>query len=190
MEELQESSSFRPHRQQKQDQEPQITTHTYTLLRFSTCQILEENCEVSWYDIQPYELVELHSSFLPPTFAASLVSPMSIPSPLPDVVQSKFTQRKKPSPNLPILTALSRDTPISYIQPYWQGWVRVVQRIQATQTSDDPSPEDNDNGDWKRGERVEWKERWLVIHQGLINICMTPNVRRLVFFFIHPTNSI
>lgn len=185
--EEEESSSFRPYRQQKQDLEPQIATHTYTLLRFSTCQILEENCEVSWYDIQPHELVELHSSLLPPTFAASLLSPMSIPSPLPDIAQSKFTQKKKPSPTQPTLAALSRDTPTSYIQPYWQGWVRVVSRIQ---TSDDPSSEDYDNGDWKRGERVEWKERWLVIHEGLINVCMSPNVRYFVFFFIHPTNSI
>ena len=38
-----------PHRQQKQDQVPQTTTHTYTLLCFSTCQILEENCEITWY---------------------------------------------------------------------------------------------------------------------------------------------
>ena len=193
------SSSFRPHRQQ----EPQITTHTYTLFRFSTCQILEENCQVSWYDIQPHELVELHSSFLPPTFASSLVSPMSIPSSHPDIValrQTKSTQKKKASPitstdqgDLPIpsLTALSRQTPTLYIQPYWQGWVRalrVVSRIQTTPASDElphPSLEDNDkegNRDRKQGERIEWRERWVVIHDGVINICKTPNVRYFFFF--------
>ena len=195
------SSSFRPHRQQKEDQEPQITTHTYTLLRFSTCQILEENCEVSWYDIQPHELVELHSSFLPPTFTSSLLSPMSIPSPQPDIValsQSKSTQKKKASQithadlPLPSLTALSRDTPTLYIQPYWQGWVRVVQRIQTTLASNEPSVEDYDmegNMYRKRGERIEWRERWLVVHEGVISICKSPNVRYL-FFFIQPTHSI
>ena len=190
-------SSFHPHRQQKQDLKPQITTHTYTLFRFSTCQILEENCEVSWYDIQPHELVELHSSFLPPTFASSLLSPMSTPSDILPLTQTKATQKKKASPTdhgdhpLPSLTALPRDTPTSYIQPYWQGWVRalrVVSRTQTTPTSDEhphPSLEDNDregNGDRKRGERVEWRERWLVIHDGVINICMSPNVRYLFFF--------
>ena len=195
------SSSFRPHLQQKQEQEPQITTYAYTLLRFSTCQILEENCEVSWYDIQPHELVELHSSFLPPTFTSSLLSPMSIPSPEPDIValsQSKSAQKKKASPTvntdlpLPSLTALSRDTPSLYIQPYWQGWVRVVQRIQTTPGSNEPSFEDYDregNGDRKPGERIEWRERWLVIHEGVISICKSPNVRYL-FFFIQPTHSI
>lgn len=204
-------SSFRPHRQQKQDQEPQITTHTYTLFRFSTCQILEEDCQVSWYDIQPHELVELHSSFLPPTFASSLVSPMSIPSLPTDSValtQTKSAQKKKASPitltdqkgDLPIpsLTALLRHTPTLYIQPYWQGWVRalrVVSRIQTTPASDEPphpSLGDDDregNGDRKHGERIEWRERWVVIHDGVINICKSLNVRYL-FFFIQPTYSI
>ena len=196
------SSSFRPHRQQKQDQEPQITTHTYTLFRFSTCQILEENCQVSWYDIQPHELVELHSSFLPPTFASSLVSPMSMPSPQPDIValtQTKSSQKKKALPITPIdqgdlpipsFTALSRHTPTLYIRPYWQGWVRalrVVSRIQTTPASDEPHPslEDNDregNRDRKQGERIEWRERWVVIHDDVINICKTPNVCYLFFF--------
>ena len=203
------SSSFRPHRQQKQDEEPQITTHAYTLIRFSTCQILEENCQVSWYDIQPHELVELHSSFLPPTLASSLVCPMSIPSPQPDIIAltpTKSTQKKKTSPITPIdqgdlpipsLTALPRHTPTLYIQPYWQGWVRalrVVSQIPTTPASDEPHPslEDNDregNGHRKRGERIEWREGWVVIHDGVINICKSPNVRYL-FFFIQPTHSI
>ena len=203
-------SSFRRHRQQKRDQEPQITTHTYTLFRFSTCQILEEDFQVSWYDIQPHELVELHSSFLPPTFASSLVSPMSIPSPPSDniaLTQTKSAQKKKASPitptdqgDLPIpsLTALPRHTPKLYIQPYWQGWVRalrVVSRIRTTPASDEPHPlhEDNDreeNGDRKHGERIEWRERWVVIHDGVINICKSPNVRYLFFFIQSTTYSI
>ena len=203
-------SSFRHYRQQKHDQEPQITTHSYTLFRFSTCQILEENCPISRYDIQPHELVELHFSFLPPTFAFSLISPMSIPSSQPDIfalTQTKSMQKKKASPmtltdqgDLPIpsLTALPRHTPALYIQPYWQGWVRalrVVSRIQTTPASDEPphtSLEDNDregNGDRKQGERFEWRERWVVIHNGVINMCKTPNVR-YPFFFIQPTHSI
>jgi hypothetical protein len=194
------SSAFRPHRHQKQDQEPQITTHTYTLLRFSTGQILEDNCEVSWYDIQPHELVELHSSFLPPTFVSSLLSPMSIPSPPPDIVPFTQTKKKKASPitptdqgifPLPSLTALPRHTPALYIQPYWQGWVRalrVVTRIQTTPASNDDHDREG-NADRKRGERTAWRESWVVIHDGVINICKRPNVRYL-FFSILPTHSI
>lgn len=199
------SSPFRPHRQQKQDHESQITTHTYTLLRFSTCQILDENCQVSWYDIQPHELVELHSSFLPPTFLSSLVSPISLPSPQTDILaltQPKSIQKKKSSPITPTdqgnfpppsLTALPRHTPALYIQPYWQGWVRalrVITRIQTTPASN----EDNDregNGDRKLGERAAWRESWVVIHDGVINICKRPNVRSLSLLLYSPyTHSI
>jgi hypothetical protein len=135
---------------------------------------------------------------------------MSIPSPPTDSValtQTKSAQKKKASPitptdqgDLPIpsLTALLRHTPKLYIQPYWQGWVRalrVVSRIQTSPASDEPphpSLEDDDregNGDRKQGEIIEWRERWVVIHDGVINICKSLNVRYL-FFFIQPTYSI
>ena len=178
-------------RQRKREQEPQITTHTYTLLRFSTGQILEEDCQIIWYDIQPHELVELHCSFPPPTFASSLVSPMS---PSPNIAASPQTmsaqKNKKVSPitadqrDLPIpsLVALPRHMPKLYIQPYWQGWVRalrVVSRIQTTPASDNPF-ENNDREikmDRKQAGKNEWREKWVVIHDGVINICKSLNVR-------------
>jgi hypothetical protein len=92
---------------------------------------------------------------------------------------------------------LYHDTLKLYIQPYWQGWVRafrVVSRTQTTPASDEPSLEGNDkegNGDRKRGERYEWRERWVVIHDGVINISKSPKVRLFsFFFFIQPTHSI
>jgi hypothetical protein len=98
---------------------------------------------------------------------------------------------------IPSLTALPRHTPKLYIQPYWQGWVRafrVVSRTQTTPASDEPSLEGNDkegNGDRKLGERYEWRERWVVIHDGVINISQSPKVRLFsFFFFIQPTHSI
>ena len=176
--------------QQKQEQEPQITTHHYTLFRFSTGQILEEDFQISWYDIQPHELVELHSSFLPPTFASAFVCPMSIPSPPSNIVpspQSKSTQgKKKPSSSripdeghhpIPSVIALQRHTPDLYIQPHWHGWVRVLKVTHTVPMSgehSDPSLERPGEGGAKsdriRGEKVEWKERWVVIHDGVVNI--------------------
>ncbi|KAF8801741.1 hypothetical protein BYT27DRAFT_7245031 [Phlegmacium glaucopus] len=192
---------------QKQDQEQQITTHTYTMLRFSTGQILEEDFEISWYDIQPHELVELHSSFSPPTFASSLLSPMSIPTPLASVggvvtlPQANSTQKKKkPSstkttdqgdPVIPSITALPRHLSNLYIQPYWQGWVRTLRILWRMQTASDEDPhtsgEDDDHflkggkeergegGDWRHREKAEWKDKWVVIHDGVVNICRSPN---------------
>ncbi|KAF8153434.1 hypothetical protein B0H34DRAFT_677563 [Crassisporium funariophilum] len=61
-----------PHPHPHAQQEPQIQTHAYTLIRFSTGQILEEDFLVSWYDILPHELVELHASWAPATYAVSV----------------------------------------------------------------------------------------------------------------------
>ncbi|KAF9553796.1 hypothetical protein CPC08DRAFT_713452, partial [Agrocybe pediades] len=49
-----------------------INTSGYTLIRFSTGQILEEDLPISWYDILPHELVELHASLAPTCFAATV----------------------------------------------------------------------------------------------------------------------
>ena len=51
----------------------QVSTKVFTLIRFSTGQILEEHFLVSWYNLGPHELVELHCSSPPTTFARALV---------------------------------------------------------------------------------------------------------------------
>ena len=124
-------SKFHARLQQKQtqEQETQIPINSYTLFRFSTGQILEEDSQVSWYDIQPHELVESHSAFLSPTLASSLGPPVSELIP-----QTTSTQKKMKSPlpapaelpHIPSVTVLPRYMPNLYIQPYWQGWVRVL----------------------------------------------------------------
>jgi len=199
---------------QKQEQEQQIITHTYTLFRFSTGQVLEEDFQISWYDIQPHELVELHSSFSPPTFASSLLSPMSI-SPTVDgamvLSQNTSAQKKKKKkksssanttdqgdPAIPSVAALSRHQPNLYIQPYWQGWVRALRVLWRTQTvpenDEHPNPSDTlkrgweergegrEGRDWRHGEKAEWREKWVVIHDGVVNICRNPNVGDLFIF--------
>ena len=129
---------------------------------------------------------------------------MSIPSPPPDIValpHTKFTQKHKTASSTtatypgdlptPSLISLPRHIPKLYIQPYWQGWVRglkVISRIQTTPVSDEsihPSLEGNDregNMDMKQRDKIEWREKWVVIHDGVINICRTPNVRDSFLF--------
>ena len=197
-------SKFHARLQQKQtqEQETQIPTNSYTLFRFSTGQILEEDFQVSWYDIQPHELVELHSAFLSPTLAASLGPPVSQPTP-----QTASTQKKTKSalptdqvlPHIPSVTVLPRHIPNLYIQPYWQGWVRVLRflwRKQMVPPSDErrrPSFEAQDpysaigrEGGEERGRkqvgRAEWRERWVVIHDGFVNIAKGPTVRNPILY--------
>lgn len=57
---------------QRSDGEDQIYTATHALVRFSTGQILEEDFLLSWYDLGPHELVELHASSPPTEFKLSV----------------------------------------------------------------------------------------------------------------------
>ena len=56
-----------------QEEKDQIFTDVFTLIRFTTGQILEDNFLVSWYDLGPHELVELHASSPPATFSFTIV---------------------------------------------------------------------------------------------------------------------
>jgi hypothetical protein len=129
---------------------------------------------------------------------------MSIPSSQPDIVASTHSKEESITDNAyrslarrPSYTAPTTGTTHTNIiySPLLAGWVsalKVVSRIQTTPASDQPphpSLEDNDcEGDRKQGERTAWRETWVVIHDGVINICKSPNVRYL--FFIRPTEQL
>lgn len=112
----------------------------YTLLRFSTGQILEDDFQMSWYDISPYELIELHggdtvlskdkgrreSHHHPPHHHHNgqsrhhkdkdrhgATSSMTIDIALPPLRIVRFN-RKDIS---------------AYITPYWEGWVRALRVV-------------------------------------------------------------
>ncbi len=55
------------------EEREQIYSSAFTLIRFSTSQILEEDFPISWYDLGPRELVELHASSPPITFSYTLI---------------------------------------------------------------------------------------------------------------------
>ena len=56
-----------------QEEKDQIFTDAFTLIRFTTGQVLEDNFLVSWYDLGPHELVELHASSPPTAFSFAIV---------------------------------------------------------------------------------------------------------------------
>lgn len=61
-----------PSTQPRRTSPPRIQTHPFTLVRFSTGQILEDDYLVSWYEIAPHELVELHFSVPPVDFNTTI----------------------------------------------------------------------------------------------------------------------
>ncbi|KAI0786661.1 hypothetical protein C8Q75DRAFT_261660 [Abortiporus biennis] len=133
------------------------STSSYLLLSFSTGQILEEHYTVQWYSIQPHQLVELYRG--------------------------------------PYFVRLPRAFPEEYVQPYFEAraWaLRTVVREPdgkldggAKWTEEGTSAKLSDGEEKvvvgrdrlskKRRSKMEWKDRWVVIHQGLFKICRHRN---------------
>ncbi|PPQ69331.1 hypothetical protein CVT26_002563 [Gymnopilus dilepis] len=141
----------------------QIYTGFHTLVRFSTSQILEEDIPVSWYDLLPHELVELHASVLPLSFAMSVKLPQHLLSPaemlreleerdaqlLEKVKAASKSKGRSNTTNANAnedqstppqglssaltLVALQRHDPKVYAQPYWEGWVRALRFISRSE---------------------------------------------------------
>lgn len=134
-----------------------INTTGYTLVRFSTGQIMEEDFLIDWYDILPHELVELHASIAPTSFAASVMLPRLLldstwnPSGTTNTSKSGVSGKYGPQQSLSLnfttkskagstleptfisecitLTALPRYNLHLYIEPYWEGWVRALRVV-------------------------------------------------------------
>jgi hypothetical protein len=118
-----------------------------SIVRFSTGQALEDDFTMSWYDIKPHELLEIHRTGI-------------------------------------ILRLPRHDLP-AYVQPYWEGWVkslRVIYKpsssvikdagVQSGQTSVDQNRT-------KKAPKFEWKDRWVVLSDGMLSLCKDQSVRHV-----------
>ena len=126
----------------------------YTLLSFSTGSILEDEFALSWYSLRPYELLEMH--------------PVGTVAPL------------------------QRHVLAEYVQPYFQAKVRVLRAVWNHRSGRFEAPRfDEHSGhkamdklahsfstkssssqsEKKRKTKVDWKARWVVIHQGILFLC-------------------
>lgn len=129
----------------------------YTLLTFSTGHILEDEFPLSWYNLRSYELLELHLT------GAVVSLPREV---MLDYVKPYFMAKVK---------ALRKEGDALY-----EGTIHIPQGRQKQSYSSEPPVR-------KRGKiKLEWKERWVIIHQGILNLCkyrtvgIVPSTR---FFF-------
>ncbi|GBE89716.1 hypothetical protein SCP_1700400 [Sparassis crispa] len=116
----------------------------YSLIAFSTSQLLEDHFHLSWYGFRSYELLELHAG--------------------------------------PGLVSLPRGVLGDYVHPYFEARVwalRVapatpgdVLRKHRTKRKEDDQGEEAKDSQRERGRRrkMEWRVRWLVIHQGVFKL--------------------
>ncbi|KAF8842078.1 hypothetical protein BDN67DRAFT_1067996 [Paxillus ammoniavirescens] len=132
----------------------------YTLISFSTGFILEDEFTLSWYNLRPYELLEMHR-------AGTVVS-------------------------------LPRDMIEEYIQPYFEAKVRALRAVWSPKSGRFEAPghdtqhelhgskgkeklgarldafsprSSNLQPDRRRRAKVEWKERWVIVNQGILTLC-------------------
>jgi hypothetical protein len=128
--------------------DPPPQTHRHALMLFSTGQLLEDDFTLAWYQLQDHELLELH----PPS----------------------------------TIVRLSRGGMLEYVQPYFECRIKALRAISTDDRSrTDPkgkrketeprSPGDRDRDRpglprRRKKTKLEWKDRWLVIHQGQLRL--------------------
>lgn len=131
-------------------------THHHSLIAFSTGQLLEDDYSLSWYRLHSNELLELH----PP---GAIIS-------------------------------LSRDGMSEYIRPYIELKVKALRVV----SHEDSKPAGMDGAKIRRTRdagghprspteraapslrkrkktKLEWKERWLIVHHGVLNLYRNKN---------------
>lgn len=139
---------------------PSASLPQYTLLSFSTGQILEDHYPLSWYTVYPHELFELH-------------------------VQTSITK-------------LPRDNIDDYVKPYFEarvwalrgvtkdeeGVLPVSKTVEKLGRMAEGSEFDRDRL-LKKRRKMQWQEKWVVIHQGVLQLCKDRSVRMHLSFIVH-----
>ena len=124
----------------------------YSLIRFSTGQILEDDYSLGWYELAPFELLELYAHLpvqhLPPSFGRTPSGPSTStqhPAKHRRTASSYSTSNGRhdshaghsnsvstlargPPPRV-YLPRLNRGSLATYVLPYWEGYVRALRVV-------------------------------------------------------------
>lgn len=159
------NSEVRSQMQQQEDRAAEAArlSARYTLMTFSTGQILEDDFLMSWYHLRPYELLELHPA------GALITLPREI---MVDYIQPYFEAKVKS------LRVLWREP-----QGFYEGRLHKTARERAHTTGlatpdtiarqrarERERSTSRDRQTKGRKTKLEWRERWLVIHQGVLSL--------------------
>ncbi|KAH7884681.1 hypothetical protein F5I97DRAFT_1929521 [Phlebopus sp. FC_14] len=120
-----------------------LAVDRYTLISFSTGTMLEDDFTLSWYKLQPYELLEMHQS--------------------------------------EAIVPLPREVMAEYVQPYFLAKVKALRAVwnQKSRRFEVPvntsqhqlnSGQGSGKHRKRRRSKLEWKDRWVVINQGILNL--------------------
>ncbi|CDO77725.1 hypothetical protein BN946_scf184969.g76 [Trametes cinnabarina] len=133
----------------------------YTLIAFSTTQILEDRFSLEWYGTSPDELLELHS----PSHRLVSLPRFSLDDYIAPYFAARVWALRLPGHTLEA-TIRNLLTPSDH-------------RAEDEITDASPrSPLLRDKG--KKKMNLEWKQRWAVIHQGVFSLCKELHLLRLL----------
>ena len=148
-----------------------IVAAEYMILTFSNSHILDDDFRLSWYNILPYELLEIHP-------AGSVIR-------LPREVVVHYAR--------PYFEARVRAA-VAVARHDWQssreglvgrvGVGRSKSRQAGKGRSSDPLVYVEKETDKKR--KWQWMERWVVIHQGVLSVRKNRQVRCFPFLIMFP----
>jgi hypothetical protein len=146
---------YTPRQQAQKDlsgQIPKATSSTtlpqYTLLSFSTGQVLEDNALLSWYSVYPHELLELH-------LHTSLVK---LPRDnIANYIKPYFEAR------VWALKVITRDD---------ESNPRPADKLGR---GTDSGEQDREKLLRRRRTKFQWQEKWVIIHQGVFQLCKDRN---------------
>lgn len=150
--------------------ETPLTTQ-YTILTFSTCQSLEDNFQLSWYNLRAYELLEIHRvnhivrlprevmvQYVKPYFEARVKSlRRSTKGETSSGINLNFSVTESFGSGKSIKVKMSKGSKTDLQQssdPMFQGHARG-----------------KDSTKKKKRVNLEWRERWVVVYQGQLRLC-------------------
>jgi hypothetical protein len=105
----------------------------FTMVRFSTGQLLDDDQAFESYAISPYELFEIHRAGA--------------------------------------ILRLPRDNVSLYAQPYWEGSADALREVRPS-----GRPRGQDGSKPKRTTELNWRSRWVTIHQDTISLRKSADV--------------
>ncbi|THH28748.1 hypothetical protein EUX98_g5449 [Antrodiella citrinella] len=139
--------------QTSEDKASDVDPAHYTLLAFSSGQILEDQFNFEWFNLNSHELLELHSSgFL-----------VSLPKSVPDVYILPYFEAR-----VWALRAITRDK--DDIDGGKGDSMENTPYVASDDRSGDPHAVRREKLAKKPRTKLEWRVRWVIIHQGLFKL--------------------
>ncbi|KAG8213060.1 hypothetical protein J3R82DRAFT_11452 [Butyriboletus roseoflavus] len=132
----------------------------YTLISFSTGSVLEDEFTLSWYNLRPYELLEMH--------------PLGIVAPLQRDVMVEYIQPYFLA-KVRVLRAVWDHRSGRFEAPGfdpqrehggYKGKDKLAHRLDTM--SPKPNTLQSEKG---RKTKLDWKTRWVVINHGILSLC-------------------